>query len=151
MAITQTPRVGLNQWGAGGDPFVRAQRNDDNAALEDKVALDAQGTFADRPAPAAANRGLYYFVNAGANVGKLYRSTGAAWTLLNPDAAAVDLSPYALIADVGAALATKLDVGATAANAELLDGHDSSYFAPLADVDQLRARRYARHFLTAGT
>lgn len=74
MAITSSARLGLTVWGAGADPFTRAHRNADNAALDDAVAIDAQGLAAARPA--AGTRGSYYYAT---DDGILYRDTGAGW------------------------------------------------------------------------
>lgn len=74
MAITLTPRLGLPQWGAGTDPFGRAQMNDALAKIEANAALDVQGTRAARPA--AGIRGRYYFAT---DTGLLYRDNGVSW------------------------------------------------------------------------
>jgi hypothetical protein len=74
MAVTTTTRLGLNNWGAGTDPFTRAQANADHAALDNLAAIDMQGVFSSRPA--AGVRGRYYFATDQA---RLYRDTGSAW------------------------------------------------------------------------
>jgi hypothetical protein len=84
MPVTQTPRVGLNKWGAGTDPYTRAQHNADQDQLELLTAIDVQGTLAARPA--AGTRGRYYFAT---DNGILYRDTGVAWVTLNPPASAI--------------------------------------------------------------
>ena len=87
MAVTQSPRVGLTRWGAGTDPFRRAQLDADHGRLDDLVAIDLQvATINDRPA--AGTRGRYCFVEA---TGLVYRDDGAAWVTVG---ASPDLTPY---------------------------------------------------------
>jgi hypothetical protein len=38
MAVTTTARIGVTQWGAGTDPFTRAQMNASFAAIESVAA-----------------------------------------------------------------------------------------------------------------
>lgn len=82
MAITKSDRLGITRWSADTDTVSRAQFDEDNGQLNNVVAMDMQGTLANRPAAAAANRGLYYFVTGdatAANNDRIWRSTGAAW------------------------------------------------------------------------
>jgi hypothetical protein len=82
MAVELTPRLGIHRWPLGTDPYTRGHRNSDADRLELLAAMDAQGTLAGRPAPAPANRGLYYAVVGDADPaenGRLYRSDGATW------------------------------------------------------------------------
>lgn len=87
MAVTATPRFALPQWGAGTDPFTRAQMNAAFAALEASGARYGKGTITARPAASAANEGLLYVVTSatgGGVVGSMYFCDGAAWIYLNP-------------------------------------------------------------------
>jgi hypothetical protein len=79
VTVTQTPRLGINQWGSGGDPFTRSQVDADNAKLELLAAIDVQGTHAARPA--SGTRGRYYYET---DTGFLCRDTGSAWVVINP-------------------------------------------------------------------
>lgn len=82
MTITATPRLGLNKWGAGTDPFTRAQNNADHDAVELLTAIDVQGIFSARPAPGVVGR--YYFAT---DTVQLFREDGTTWreiALTNP-------------------------------------------------------------------
>lgn len=59
MAVTPTTRLGLNNWGAGGDTFTRVQMNADHTALDTKTAIYLQSTAGTRPA--AGIGGRYHF------------------------------------------------------------------------------------------
>lgn len=76
MAETLTTRIGLRIYGAGTDTFGRVEYNDNMTALETYAAMDMQDTFANRPAAAAANRGMYYFAT---DSQVIYRSDGTNW------------------------------------------------------------------------
>jgi hypothetical protein len=82
MAVTTTTRFGITRWSAGGDPFTRAQMDASHAAIESLGAMHQAGTFAARPAAAAANAGLYYLAT---DTGVLYLSTGSAWRQIHTD------------------------------------------------------------------
>lgn len=84
MAVTLSPRLGLNRWSAGSDPFNRVQLDADHQKLDDLVAIDLQGTMASRPA--FGIRGRYYFAT---DNGVLYRDTGTAWVGVNDLSSAV--------------------------------------------------------------
>lgn len=75
MPITQTPRLGLNQWSSGSDPFTRAQFNVDNAALESLAAIFVQDVYANRPGAGVAGRFFW-----ATDRKKLYYDDGAIWT-----------------------------------------------------------------------
>lgn len=74
MAITETPRVGLPQWGAGTDPFGRAQMNGAFANAEERVAIFDQDTIANRPA--AGTLGRFFWAT---DELLLYYDTGTVW------------------------------------------------------------------------
>lgn len=93
MAVTQTPRLGLTKWSAGSDPFARSQMNTDADALELLAAIDAQGTFAARPA--AGVRGRYYWST---DKFRLYRDDGAAWQDSMDPAGALKMTAGAILA-----------------------------------------------------
>lgn len=81
MAVTTTTRMGLTRWGAAGDPFTRAHMDASHAALETSAGGFLSGTYAARPAAAAAYDRFFYLVTGGGtNSGKLYFCDGAAWT-----------------------------------------------------------------------
>lgn len=83
MTETLTPRVGLRQYSAGTDGFSRNDYNEDNAAIEALMAIDAQGTRAARPAPSI--RGRFYTVVGDGNValnGTVYRDNGTSWEVV---------------------------------------------------------------------
>ncbi|KWW97389.1 hypothetical protein LI90_4361 (plasmid) [Carbonactinospora thermoautotrophica] len=80
MAVTTTPRLGLQRWDAGSDPWpARAGWDQQQATLDNLVAIDLQGTAAARPA--AGIRGRYYFA---ADTGRLYRDDGTQWIEVGP-------------------------------------------------------------------
>lgn len=86
MAVTRGLRTTVYRWSDSLlDAFTRDQMDASHAAIEDLMAIDAQGTLAARPA--AAIRGRYYAVvdPGGPSDGMLYRDTGSAWrTITNP-------------------------------------------------------------------
>lgn len=75
MAVTTTPRLGLNRWSAGTDLHPnRAEWDAQQAILEDKIAIDVEvETYADRPDP---KRGIYMWV---LDEQRLYRATSTGW------------------------------------------------------------------------
>lgn len=77
MAITHTSRVGLNLYGAGTDPFTRAQVNADHTLIENGMAIDVQGLAIDR-VPSAI-RGRWFYAT---DTGQFSRDTGTEWILL---------------------------------------------------------------------
>ena len=79
MAVTQTPRLGLQSWSAGTDPHPNREEWDAQQHLLDQlVAVDVQvATWADRPSGAA--RGTYLWVEADR---ALWRATGTGWELI---------------------------------------------------------------------
>lgn len=83
MAESSTPRFDLPRY---TDPLVDTFSMDEldriSARVEDRGAIDRQGTLANRPA--AGVRGTYYFATdgGGAGAGALFRDTGAGWRLL---------------------------------------------------------------------
>lgn len=79
MVETISPRVGLVRYSADADSPSRADWETTMAALEDKTAVDLQGTFAARPA--AGTRGRYYWAT---DRDVLYRDTGTAWKAVGP-------------------------------------------------------------------
>lgn len=89
MAVTLTSRFGLTSWGAGSDPFTRAQRQSDNQQIETLGAIDLQGTFAARPA--AGKAGRYYWAT---DTSQLFRDNGTTWSQIFPNATG---SPSALV------------------------------------------------------
>lgn len=78
MAVSDSPRLGLTRWSAGTDPLTRTQVDGDNAALDDLVAIDRQGTHAARPAAGSATglRGTYWGCT---DHNLVYRSDGTSW------------------------------------------------------------------------
>ena len=76
MAITNSPRLGIERWSHGTDRHPpRAVWDAQQAILDDLVAIDRQyATLADRPA--AGVRGTYCWVEEN---GVLYRDDGAQW------------------------------------------------------------------------
>lgn len=76
MAITNSPRLGIERWSHGTDRHPpRAVWDAQQAILDDLVAIDRQyATLADRPA--AGVRGTYCWVEA---TGVLYRDDGSQW------------------------------------------------------------------------
>lgn len=76
MAITNTPRLGIERWSHGTDRHPpRAVWDAQQAILDDLVAIDRQyPRLADRPA--AGVRGTYCWVEEN---GVLYRDDGAQW------------------------------------------------------------------------
>lgn len=77
MAESTTTRLALPRWTAGGDTLNRVELDTAMANLEDRAAIDVQGTLAARPAPGV--RGRYYFADDEPPAGVLYRDTGTAW------------------------------------------------------------------------
>lgn len=75
MAVTKSPRLGLDRWSAGTDLHPnRAEWDAQQGRLDDLVAIDVEvATFADRPAP---KRGVYMWV---VDEQRLYRSTATGW------------------------------------------------------------------------
>ena len=76
MAITNSPRLGIERWSHGTDRHPpRAVWDAQQGILDDLVAIDRQyATLADRPA--AGVRGTYCWVEA---TGILYRDDGSQW------------------------------------------------------------------------
>lgn len=75
MPISQTPRLGLDQFSAGTDPHPnRVKHNEMTGLLENQVARAGQGTLAARPAAGKA-RTLYYATDEAT----FYWDTGTAW------------------------------------------------------------------------
>jgi hypothetical protein len=62
MAKTAGPRLGLTRWSAGTDPVARTDFDGDNADLDSKVMMYAQGTLAARPAAGTPGGGKIYTV-----------------------------------------------------------------------------------------
>lgn len=77
MAVTKTDRFGLTRWSADTDEVTRVQFDSSMAAINDKAALDAQGTLAARPASAV--RGQYYLAT---DTSVLYRHDGTQWRVV---------------------------------------------------------------------
>jgi hypothetical protein len=77
MAVTSSTRLGITRWSAGTDPYTRAQRDGNNATLDDLVAIDRQGLAAGRPA--TGTRGTYHYAT---DTGVLTRDTGTAWVTI---------------------------------------------------------------------
>lgn len=74
MTISSSDRLGITRWSDPADDYTRAQRDGDNAIIDDLVAIDAQGPAADRPA--ADTRGAWWHDT---DSGRLYRDNGTAW------------------------------------------------------------------------
>lgn len=74
MAESDSPRLGLRRWSAGTDSPSRTEFDTGNANLDLLTAIDKQGTFASRPAPAI--RGTYYWDTTN---NYLWRDDGAGW------------------------------------------------------------------------
>jgi hypothetical protein len=91
VTVTLSPRVGLNRWSAGTDPFTRAQRDGDNATLEAVALIYAQGAVAARPVAGKAGRIFWPTDQLGAAAavpiggGPAY-DDGTAWRSLTADA-----------------------------------------------------------------
>lgn len=78
MAVTKSDRVGLNKWGAGTDPFTRAQVNEDNERLDEVI--DAVFTTAERNALVAADKWHgRRILNSTTNQIETWRQDTAAW------------------------------------------------------------------------
>lgn len=74
MTMTLTPRVGVPQWSAPTDSVSRIDFNNAFQAIEDKVAIDAQGLLSERPAFGIIGR--YFYAT---DQGSLYRDNGTSW------------------------------------------------------------------------
>jgi hypothetical protein len=82
MAVTQDARFGTNRWGAGTDPWpARLGWNALLDLLTTKAAIFAEGTFAARPAFAAAKKGSFYWAT---DQQRLYYQSATAWTEVSP-------------------------------------------------------------------
>lgn len=81
MALSLSQRLGLTLWGAGSDPYTRAQRQAAHETLDDLTAIDQQGPHNSRPA--AGVRGRYWTSTDTSNAGRTFRDDGAAWRPLN--------------------------------------------------------------------
>lgn len=110
-----TPRWGF-PYPESGDPADGPRAVGDLANALDGVAMDSQGTFANRPA--AAKNGRYYFAT---DTNVLYRDNGSAWVAI-PAAASVDSSflaanavTQAKMADGAVGTAEIIDLAVTAA------------------------------------
>lgn len=128
MAKSLTARLGLQRWSADTDTQERAEFDSAHAKLDDLAAMDMQGTLANRPAAAAANRGLYYFVigdATAANNDRFYRSTGAAWVEVG-SAAYASLFGGSTITASGAAVKPLVVKGAASQAANLFEAHSSA-------------------------
>ncbi len=100
MTVTLTPRLGLPISSSSADPRqnTRAKFNELMGKLEDKVAIDAQGTYAARPS--TAPRGTYYHAT---DVNTVYRSTGTGWVGVGTDAARLTgVAPVGVIPNLSA-------------------------------------------------
>jgi hypothetical protein len=91
-----------------GTVFTAARMNNIEAGILDAVNAHARGTYAARPAAAAANKNWLYYAY---DVGVLYRSHGFAWERVAADAAlggVIDymgiLKPPGFLAADGAAI-----------------------------------------------
>lgn len=111
MAITYGTRIGLPKWGAVTDNPSRVGFNDAFEAIENKVALDSQGTKAARPTAGVIGR--YYYAT---DSGVVYRDTGTAWVVVGSK---VD-SAVTLTNDAAASVALTVN-GATGQTANLLN------------------------------
>lgn len=90
MSVDYTPRLGLPRWGAGTDPFTRAQMNAAHQQLDDFAGIDVQvDTVGNRP-PASIGRGVYCAVM---DSGAVFRSDGATWHAVSASSVALATSP----------------------------------------------------------
>ncbi|WP_053207959.1 hypothetical protein [Jiangella muralis] len=81
MAVTQTPRLGLNRWSAGTDAWPgRAGWDQQQQTLDEMLAIDLQVATVDAR-PTAGVTGRYCFVTG---TGRLYRDDGTQWSEVNP-------------------------------------------------------------------
>ncbi|ASX98697.1 minor tail protein [Arthrobacter phage Colucci] len=75
MALSNTPRLGLEQYSAGTDPHPgRTKFNEERALLDALVAIASQGTTGQRPAAGKA-RSFYWDTS----VDRLYFDNGTTW------------------------------------------------------------------------
>lgn len=137
MAVTQTPRLGLDQWSASTDPWpTRTGWNANQGKLDDQAAIDLQvDTTGERP-PAGV-RGRYCYVTG---TGRLWRDTGAAWVEVGPVGGAGAGGPLAFGAAGVEGVSTR---AARADHTHTMPAHDpaahgaiplSALAAPTADV-----------------
>jgi hypothetical protein len=85
MAVTTTPRLGINRWSAGTDAWpARGGWDAQQQTLDDLTAIDQQGTIALRPV--AGVRGRFYFTT---DTRKLYRDDGTQWNEVGPNGGVV--------------------------------------------------------------
>jgi hypothetical protein len=81
VAITFGARTGVALWSSEDDHPQRADFQTSHQAVEDKMAIDVQGTLAARPAPTV--RGRYYWATDDRGLGP-HRDDGVTWTDLGP-------------------------------------------------------------------
>jgi hypothetical protein len=81
VAITFGARTGVALWSDPADHPLRADFTATHQAIEDKMALDVQGTLAARPV--AGIRGRYYWATDDRG-GRLSRDDGVTWADLGP-------------------------------------------------------------------
>lgn len=111
MALTLSTRLGLTLWGLGSDPYNRAQRQAAHEKLDDLVAIDRQGVLLDRPAAAAANRGMFWTLTDTADAGVTHRSDGTTWRPVNGVLTTYQSVQLATVADAAALTSGGTDGG----------------------------------------
>jgi hypothetical protein len=121
MAKTTTPRLSLTLWGSGTDSFQRTDMNGDNADLENKVMLYAQGTLAERPAAGVSGR-IYTIVGDTANNGKQFYDNGSTWRSSTADVLIESTATGNIPATI------KAYTGQTADLIRAVDSNGSGYF-----------------------
>lgn len=113
MTVTATPRLALPQYSAGSDHVItRAELDAAFLSIETNVALFKEGTFALRPAAAAANAGMFYLAT---DTGVRFYSNGTTWT-----AVAASLLVARLTADVAITSTSEQNLFSTTVPAGLL-------------------------------
>ncbi|WP_020393475.1 hypothetical protein [Kribbella catacumbae] len=121
MAVSTTPRLGINRWSAGTDAWpARGGWDTQQQKLDDLTAIDQQGTIALRPV--AGVRGRYYFTT---DTRKLYRDDGVQWNEIGPNGGVV---PTALTFGGAAAEGTSAR-SARADHKHALPAHDDAAHA----------------------
>jgi hypothetical protein len=90
MAITKTPRFGLNRWDSGSDPFNRLLADADNLQIETLGAVFRSGSDASKGDPTSQNHiRSFYFAT---DTSTLYFSNGVTWITLNDPGESGDIS-----------------------------------------------------------
>jgi hypothetical protein len=118
MAVTTTPRLGINRWSAGTDAWPgRSGWDSQQQKFDDLTAIDLQGTIALRPV--AGVRGRFYFTT---DTRKLYRDDGVQWNEIGPNGGVVPST----LAFAGAAVEGTSARSARADHKHAMPAHDDA-------------------------